>query len=335
VDTQPEICLNAYDGQLELTITGGTPFVDAITSTSYFETRIEGAGFVLPDPMDINQGYTRNDNLIFENLQGGESYRIYVRDFNGCTDERVVNIGLGVDLASQAIVQYGCEGIFPNSTVTIEMTDESLLPDLLFSLDIDDMTRATTINTFGDLTPGIHTVYIYHSNGCMDEVSFTLDEFLPLSLTVSKTGPDEITAVASGGYGNYLYSFQDQVASSENIFKVAMDANVVVKVTDDKGCVAMVVLPFNFDTMVEFPNFFTPNGDNKNDKWSPINREFFPFIEVIIYDRYGRVVAILDQIRAWDGTYEGNAVPTGDYWYVVNANDRDKQRYVGHFTLYR
>lgn len=335
VVTQPEICLNAYDGQLELTITGGTPFVDAITSTSYFETRIEGAGFVLPDPMDPNQGYTRNDNLIFENLQGGESYRIYVRDFNGCTDERVVNIGLGVDLVSQAIVQYGCEGIFPNSTVTIEMMDESLLPDLLFSLDIDDMTRATTINTFGDLTPGIHTVYIYHSNGCMDEVSFTLDEFLPLSLTVSKTGPDEITAVASGGYGNYLYSFQDQVASSENIFKVAMDANVVVKVTDDKGCVAMVVLPFNFDTMVEFPNFFTPNGDNKNDKWSPINREFFPFIEVIIYDRYGRVVAILDQIRAWDGTYEGNAVPTGDYWYVVNANDRDKQRYVGHFTLYR
>lgn len=335
VVTQPEICLNAYDGQLELTITGGTPFVDVITSTPYFETRIEGAGFALPDPMDPNQGYTRNDNLIFENLQGGASYRIYVRDFNGCTDERVVNIGLGVDLASQAIIQYGCEGIFPNSTVTIEMTDESLLPDLLFSLDIDDMTRATAINTFGDLTPGIHTVYIYHSNGCMDEVSFTLDEFLPLSLTVSKTGPDEITAVASGGYGNYLYSFQDQGASSENIFKVAMDANVVVKVTDDKGCVAMVVLPFNFDTMVEFPNFFTPNGDNKNDRWSPINREFFPFIEVIIYDRYGRVVAILDQIRAWDGTYEGNAVPTGDYWYVVNANDRDKQRYVGHFTLYR
>ena len=35
------------------------------------------------------------------------------------------------------------------------------------------------------------------------------------------------------------------------------------------------------------------------------------------------------------GTYEGKELPTGDYWYVVNANDKEKQQYVGHFTLYR
>jgi gliding motility-associated-like protein len=72
-----------------------------------------------------------------------------------------------------------------------------------------------------------------------------------------------------------------------------------------------------------------------NDFWAPLNREFFPNIEVKIYDRYGRVVAVLDQVTKWDGMYDGKELPTGDYWYVVNANDNEQQQYVGHFTLYR
>tara|TARA_R110002050_G_scaffold118625_3_gene236143 strand:+ start:42437 stop:50962 length:8526 start_codon:yes stop_codon:yes gene_type:complete len=335
VVTQPEICLNAYDGEAQLTISGGTPFIDPVTFATYYETRVEGSGYPVTDPSDPTEGYLRNDDLLFSNLQGGESYRIFVRDMNGCTDDSTINVGLGVNLESVAIPQYGCEGIFPNSTVTIEMTDDSLVPDLLFNLDIEDINTASATRTFGDLPAGEHIVYIYHSNGCMNQVTFTIDEYMPLSLTVNKTGPDEITAVAEGGYGNYLYSFQGLSPVSSNTFNLTMDANVVVQVVDEKGCIAMVTMPFDFDSMVEFPNFFTPNGDVMGDTWAPKNSEYFPYIDVKIYDRYGRVVAVLDQIRAWDGTYEGDELPTGDYWYVVNANDKDKQQYVGHFTLYR
>ena len=84
-------------------------------------------------------------------------------------------------------------------------------------------------------------------------------------------------------------------------------------------------MDFDFTGMIEVPNFFTPNGDNENDFWAPNNRDFFPNIEVVIYDRYGRVVAKLDNVSEWDGTYESKEVPTGDYWYVVNANDEEKQ----------
>ena len=87
--------------------------------------------------------------------------------------------------------------------------------------------------------------------------------------------------------------------------------------------------------MVDLPDFFTPDGDGLNDVWSPDNREFFPNIDIIIYDRYGRVVARLNQVEDWDGTYSGKPLPTGDYWYVVNANDNEKQIYVGHLTLLR
>lgn len=335
VSIQPEICLNALDGEVALTIIGGTPFVDNFTLATYYEVKVEGVGFVTADPSDPTQGYTRNDDLVFSNLQGGESYTFYIRDVNGCTVERNINIGVGVNLEAEAIPEYGCEGIFPNSTVTVEFTDTSVIPELLFSLDVDDMSMATTQRTYGDLIAGDHTIYIYHSNGCMNQVSFTIDEYLPLTLSVSKTGPDEITAVATGGFGNYMYSFQGLSAVSENTFNLNVDANVEVQVIDEKGCVARVTTPFNFDSMVEIPNFFTPNGDNNGDEWSPKNSELFPFIDVKIYDRYGRIVAQLDQVQKWDGTYEGHDLPTGDYWYVVNANDSDKQQYVGHFTLYR
>ena len=55
-----------------------------------------------------------------------------------------------------------------------------------------------------------------------------------------------------------------------------------------------------------------------------------------IFDRYGRMIATLKIGGYWDGTYNGVALPTGDYWYVVRLNDKkDNREFVGHFTLYR
>jgi large repetitive protein len=142
-------------------------------------------------------------------------------------------------------------------------------------------------------------------------------------------------ALAEGGFGGYEYFFNGTSFGSETTFTTNESGTVNIRVVDANGCVAEVVLPFEFTGMLEMPNFFTPDGDNLNDVWAPRNREFFPNIDVRIYDRYGRVVAVLDEVLAWDGTYDGKPVPTGDYWYVVNANDKSKQRYVGHFTLYR
>jgi gliding motility-associated-like protein len=222
----------------------------------------------------------------------------------------------------------------------VEIQDTGQYSDLLFALDPVDPTdaitsQAGTTRTWGDLPAGDHTVYIYHSNGCTTFVDFTTDAYDPLTLEAIKTGPNEITATATGGYGGYEYFFQGESYGSENIYLANADATVEVRVVDQNGCVAVITVPFDFTGMLEIPNFFTPDGDNNNDLWFPRNRDFFPNIEVKIYDRYGRVVAILDQVSGWDGTYEGSELPSGDYWYVVNANDKEKQQYVGHFTLYR
>lgn len=317
VNTTPETCMGDANGTLTLEVTGGTaPYFTSVNSA-------DDADFV------------QNDSLFFDNLQGGETYVIFVRDANGCQTNVIAEIGIGIDIVAEPIVEYGCEGIFPNSTTTISIEDQSQLSDLLFSLDVDDIALATTQRTFGDLTAGEHTVYIYHANGCVTFVEFEIEAYEPLTLEATKTGPDEITAIATGGFGGYEYFFQGESYGEVNTFNVTVDSNITIMVRDQNGCEATLIMPFDFEGMPEMPNFFTPDGDNLNDYWYPENREYFPFIDVIIYDRYGRVVARLDQVKKWDGTYEGKPLPTGDYWYVVYANDNEKQQFVGHFTLYR
>ncbi len=321
----PEICLGSADGAAQLTITGGTPFIDAM-GIFYYEVSLNST-----DDAD----FVRNDSLFFDNLAGNQSYVFFVRDANGCVADVIAPIDIGVDIAAEPIVQYGCDGIFPNSTATVQLLNQAELNRVLFSLDVDDIAVATTERTWGDLPAGDHIVYIYHENGCTTFVEFTIDQYDPLTIEAMKTGPDEVTVTATGGFGDYEFFFEGESTGSNNIFNISYDATINIRVEDSQGCYAELVFPFDFDGMPDIPNFFTPDGDGMNDEWFPRNREFFPDIEVIIYDRYGRVVARLDQVEKWDGNYGGNPLPTGDYWYVVNANDNEKQTFVGHFTLYR
>ncbi len=346
LQTTPELCIGANDGTVIFDIQGGTAFNDPMVSpTPYFEYKIE-----MISPIDeIGTGtFMPYDGQVIQNLIGGATYELFVQDANGCPTSDVFTIDIGVDLSAEPLVQYGCEGIFPNSTATVVLDDPSLLPDLLFYLEDMNTTDppltaqemidlADTQYTWGDLPASNYQVHIFHQNGC--SIIVDLGEILayePLTLsTPEKTAPNEITIAASGGYGDYEYFFQGESQGADNVYVSNQDMNVEIEVRDSMGCVVTASIPFDFTGMLEIPNFFTPDGDNNNDVWFPRNREFFPNIEVKIYDRYGRVVAILNQIESWDGTYEGNELPSGDYWYVVNQNDDRKTRYVGHFTLYR
>ncbi|WP_047245822.1 T9SS type B sorting domain-containing protein [Maribacter thermophilus] len=339
IQTTPELCIGANDGTVTFNITGGTPFNDPLVSpTPYFEYKIE-----MIDPVDETGTGTfapYTPGQIIENLQGGASYAIHVQDANLCSTVELITVGIGVDLTAEPVIQYGCEGIFPNSTVTIQMLASVDMDDLMFALDPLDPTDAITSNAgvenvWGNLQAGDHTVYIYHQNGCTNSVDFTVDSYDPLTLSAIKTGPNELTASAEGGYGGYEYFFNGQSYGAETIYTTNDSGTVNVRVVDSNGCVAEVEVPFEFTGMLEIPNFFTPDGDGENDVWSPKNREFFDTVEVKIYDRYGRVVAILNEVSNWDGTYEGKELPSGDYWYVVNALADRETRYVGHFTLYR
>jgi len=67
------------------------------------------------------------------------------------------------------------------------------------------------------------------------------------------------------------------------------------------------------------PNAFTPNGDNKFDKWAPIGKGV-KSIKFTIRSMNNEEIFESESLDLpWDGTYDGKAVPTGSYRYDVQG----------------
>ncbi|MGB0974121.1 MAG: T9SS type B sorting domain-containing protein, partial [Flavobacteriaceae bacterium] len=109
-----------------------------------------------------------------------------------------------------------------------------------------------------------------------------------------------------------------------------------VTITDGFGCWSDTV-----DVLViDYPHFFTPNGDGVNDTWKIIGQEGIPISIIYIFDRYGKLLKQIDPDGAgWDGTYNGHLMPAGDYWftikYIEGAVVPSEKDFKAHFSLKR
>lgn len=89
-------------------------------------------------------------------------------------------------------------------------------------------------------------------------------------------------------------------------------------------------------SVIGYPKFFTPNGDGTNDFWQlkGISDQFQPNSEIFIFDRYGKLLYTLNSpFDQWDGTFNGQPLPTSDYWF--SATLQDGRSFRGYFTLKR
>ena len=117
----------------------------------------------------------------------------------------------------------------------------------------------------------------------------------------------------------------------ENIFRGVTPGYHTVYVRDKKGCgtVSAEVV------VLDYPKFFTPNGDGVNDLWQIEGIWEFPNSSILIYDRYGRIInGIKLNSGGWDGRDQnGVMLAANDYWFVITLQDGREIR--GHFTLKR
>lgn len=71
-------------------------------------------------------------------------------------------------------------------------------------------------------------------------------------------------------------------------------------------------------TTLNVPTAFTPNGDGINDVWKILNLQFDSQCKVMVYNRSGTVVySSVGYTTPWDGTTNGQPLPTGTYYYVI------------------
>lgn len=76
----------------------------------------------------------------------------------------------------------------------------------------------------------------------------------------------------------------------------------------------------------DYPNLFSPNGDNRSDVFKVSGIEDFPNFKLTIFNRLGNEVYNYSNNGRvnplwWDGTHNGKPVPTGVYYYILDFND--------------
>jgi gliding motility-associated-like protein len=87
--------------------------------------------------------------------------------------------------------------------------------------------------------------------------------------------------------------------------------------------------------MVEVSTGFTPNGDGANDFWSIGDMSLYPFVEVTVMNRWGeQIFYSVGYNEPWDGTYNGNLLPMGSYFYIIDLNEGSKPT-TGAVTILR
>ena len=242
--------------------------------------------------------------------------------------------------------QTRLEPISPNADYSYEWTlkgDPKILSN-------DDFYDVTTGGTY------IVTATTKDGTGCSRSRKIEVIESINPTLTsddiviVDDTNNNElndysikiITENQNLGIGDYEFALVDEENNmtgfqDEPLFENISGGLYSVLVRDKNGCQPDASLDIS---VIEYPKFLTPNGDGKNDTWKikGANSSFYPSSNITVVDRHGKIVAIIPiDSEGWNGTYEGNTLPSNDYWFRIQLTDRNGKthQHQGHFSLLR
>jgi gliding motility-associated-like protein len=90
-------------------------------------------------------------------------------------------------------------------------------------------------------------------------------------------------------------------------------------VTGTGGCIVQKQIMVTVLKPIVIPNTFTPNGDGINDRWVIKELENYPGAQLSLFNRYGTILyRAQGNYVPWDGNYNGQPVPFGTYYYLID-----------------
>jgi gliding motility-associated-like protein len=191
-----------------------------------------------------------------------------------------------------------------------------------------------TLNTTQANASAFYTITITDTTtGCMamDSVEITVAPGVPVN-----AGPD--TTISAGtsimlqgtGSGNLVWSPSIGLSDPFIANPIATPPYSIVYVlssNDPGGCTSTdsVTVTLRNDFNVIVSNMITANGDGHNDTWVIQHIEYYPDNKVTVYNRNGMVVFEADDyLNGWTGTYNGDQLPDGTYYYVIQITGSEE-----------
>ena len=240
----------------------------------------------------------------------------------------------------------------PSTTMTITVLAQTIpnftqVAPVCIGDFISPLPQTSNNGITGTWTPSLNnletTTYIFTSDAgqCADSTTMTIVVNTISTLTINATNASEdfdsnqvISVSATGGSGDYEYQLDGGVWQSNSTFEYVTGCEEhTVAVRDALGC---STIPEKTVMIMEFPKFFTPNGDGYNDTWNIKCLKDNPLAKVIVFDRFGKLLLLFrpDQ-NNWDGTFNGQLLPESDYWFIANYLNSNgvATKFRSHFTL--
>ena len=186
---------------------------------------------------------------------------------------------------------------------------------------------------------GFYSLEIY-SSGCL----LGIEEFTVIEINTPTAIVDIITedfsnnniiTITPTSNGTYEFSIDQGVWQNDGIFMNVNTGSHTLEVRDVRGCGEKVYEIY----IIDYPRFFTPNGDGFNDIWNISGLPTELNSKIYIFDRFGKLLKEINPSGyGWDGTFNGQQMPTNDYWFIVKYSDLitgELKEFRSHFTLKR
>ncbi|MGG5486792.1 T9SS type B sorting domain-containing protein [Gaetbulibacter sp. PBL-D1] len=158
---------------------------------------------------------------------------------------------------------------------------------------------------------------------------------LVAEVTTQAFSENHVIEAEATGPGEYEYSLDNGPWQDSGLFEDVTSGEHVVVARDKNGC-GLTALEI---TVLDYPKYFTPNGDGYHDTWNIIGFAGRADVKIYIFDRFGKLLKqISPSGQGWDGTYNGNPMPSSDYWFVVEYDEPiggQRKEFKAHFTLKR
>lgn len=188
--------------------------------------------------------------------------------------------------------------------------------------------RYTRTSTFGCVTTRVVKLEV----NPIPDITLTADKD-----TIEMFGPAKISA--TGGV-NFEWTPAATLNSGTGpvVFASPSETTIYnVTVTTDKGCKEQAAIEIFVDQEFKIYDGFSPNNDQVNDDWVIKNIRKYPNATVKVFNRWGNLVFESEKgyPKPWDGKFEGNQVPPGAYYYLVDFGDASLTPKSGSITLVR
>lgn len=183
-----------------------------------------------------------------------------------------------------------------------------------------------TLLVLGNLPPDILT---------SDTSVCLTDEAFPINGVPALNGTSTFWEV-SYGQGQ----LENPGAAGTSVTNLDFGPNILVYHSAYPGCPTVTDTLLLIGELCEgtdpvLPTVITPNFDGKNDLFV-INflEKLYPDCHVVIFNRWGSVVfESTGYAEPWDGTYKGEPLPMGTYFYSIELNDPDHKVLKGDISI--